>query len=90
MGQNIMRNLKKIAIGVAVVAGGIGLLACGAIAIGFGPAGIAGGSIAASIHSGIGAVAAGSPFAIAQSLGASGALGVIVTLALATSFFKKK
>mmetsp|Transcript_12305 Transcript_12305/g.22271 ORF Transcript_12305/g.22271 Transcript_12305/m.22271 type:complete len:95 (-) Transcript_12305:390-674(-) len=43
-------------------------------ATGFGPAGIAAGSVAASIQSTIGCVKAGSAFAAVQSLGASGAL----------------
>lgn len=42
--------------------------------LGFGVAGVAAGSIAATIHSSIGNVAAGSAFAIMQSLGAKGIL----------------
>lgn len=40
--------------------------------VGFGSAGIVGGSIAAAIQSSIGNVAAGSAFAVAQNLGAQG------------------
>ena len=39
------------------------------IALGFGTAGVAAGSVAAGIQSGIGAVSAGSAFATATSLG---------------------
>lgn len=49
-------------------------------AVGFAPAGIAAGSLAASIQSTIGTVAAGSMFATLQSLGASGALAIAGTV----------
>ncbi|KAG9044793.1 hypothetical protein FS837_007524, partial [Tulasnella sp. UAMH 9824] len=42
--------------------------------LGFAPAGVAAGSIAAAIQSSIGNVAAGSAFAVMQSLGAKGIL----------------
>ena len=50
------------------------------ILLGFGAAGIAAGSVAASIQSGIGAVAAGSTFATLQSLGMTGALATGATM----------
>jgi len=59
---------KWLLIGGATV-GGVALIP---IALGFGAAGIVGGSIAAGMQSAIGNVAAGSAFAIAQSLGAQG------------------
>ncbi len=59
---------------VGAVGGFVAVVATGAIIMGFGTAGIVGGSIAASIQSGIGNVAAGSLFAIFQSAGASGIL----------------
>jgi len=46
--------------------------------IGFTAGGVAAGSRAAAIHSGIGNVTAGSPFAIAQAAGAGGAIPVVV------------
>jgi len=60
---------------VALAIGGIalGLSLFGSI-LGFGKAGIAASSTAASIQGGIGNVAAGSIFATAQSIGATGAL----------------
>jgi hypothetical protein len=52
-------------------------------AIGFGSAGVAAGSIAAGIQAGMGgAVASGSAFAIAQSLGALGAGSAIATVGI--------
>ena len=52
----------------------IAVASFGLTAIGFAPAGITGGSIAASIQSSIGNVVAGSTFASLQSLGATGTL----------------
>ncbi|KAI0915498.1 hypothetical protein AcV5_003701 [Taiwanofungus camphoratus] len=46
-------------------------------AVGFGASGVVGGSLAALIQGGIGNVAAGSLFAICQSVGAGGALPVL-------------
>ncbi|KAI0951709.1 hypothetical protein AcV7_007729 [Taiwanofungus camphoratus] len=46
-------------------------------AVGFGASGVVGGSLAALIQGGIGNVAAGSLFAICQSIGAGGALPVL-------------
>ena len=54
--------------------GAVALAASVPILMGFGGAGIVGGSIAAGIQSAIGNVAAGSLFAIFQSAGASGIL----------------
>ncbi|PVH93422.1 hypothetical protein DM02DRAFT_661993 [Periconia macrospinosa] len=54
-------------------------------AMGFTNAGIAAGSLAASIQSGIGAVTAGSLFAILQSAGAGGAGIIIVNVVVATT-----
>ena len=54
--------------------GAVALAASVPILMGFGTAGIVGGSIAAGIQSAIGNVAAGSLFAIFQSAGASGIL----------------
>lgn len=58
-------SIKKI--GVAIF-----LVSCGAILTGFGTAGIAAGSIAAYIQSGIGCVGASSSFSILTSLGMKG------------------
>jgi len=71
-------NLLKLRyiIGGSVIGGGI----LGAVAlplIGFGAGGIAAGSAAAAWQSSIGSVAAGSMFAILQSLGATG-LGILL------------
>ena len=59
---------KGIAVGSALLFGASLIPA----AIGFGSAGIVGGSIAAGIQSGIGNVAAGSLFSVFQSLGMTG------------------
>ena len=58
--------------GVAIVGGIAAGVAVIPIALGFGTAGVVGGSIAAGIQSGIGNVVAGSLFAICQSLGMTG------------------
>lgn len=66
-------NLKKLRWLMVGSTAGFGVL--GALAlplIGFGIAGVTGGSIAAAWQSSIGAVAAGSLFATLQSLGATG------------------
>lgn len=58
---------------VLMIAGAVVALPClAASAVGFGAAGIVGGSLAAATQSAIGNVAAGSAFAIFQSLGATG------------------
>jgi len=59
---------KWLLIGGGAVAG----VAAIPMLVGFGSAGIVGGSIAAAIQSSIGNVAAGSAFAVAQNLGAQG------------------
>ena len=58
--------------GVAIVGGIAAGVAVIPIALGFGTAGVVGGSIAAGIQSGIGNVVGGSLFAICQSLGMTG------------------
>ena len=64
--------LKKIGIGAAITGGVIAGVALLPITLGFGTAGIVGGSIAAGIQAAIGNVAAGSIFAVFTSLGTSG------------------
>ena len=65
---------KGVGIGAAI--GGSGTVVSSAIVsgIGFTSTGVAKASIAASIQSGIGNVAAGSTFAMFQSIGATGAI----------------
>lgn len=63
---------KKIGIGAAITGGIIAGVALLPITLGFGTAGIFGGSIAAGIQAVIGNVAAGSIFAVCTSLGMSG------------------
>lgn len=62
---------------VSLIAGAVAAGCAVLPAIGFTAEGIAAGSIAASIQSGIGNVAAGSAFASLQSAGMSGALNAI-------------
>ncbi|KAL7551793.1 hypothetical protein ACHAWF_014995 [Thalassiosira exigua] len=52
----------------------VGAVSLGLTAIGFGPSGIIGGSIAAGVQSSIGNVAAGTMFSALQSAGASGVI----------------
>lgn len=52
-------------------------LSSGSAALGFTTSGVAGGSVAAGIQAGIGSVAAGSGFAVMQSLAATGALTTV-------------
>ena len=63
---------KKIGIGAAITGGVIATVALIPIGLGFGTAGIVGGSIAAGIQAAIGNVAAGSLFAVCTSLGMTG------------------
>ena len=63
---------KKVGIGAAITGGVVAGVALCPIFLGFGTAGIVGGSIAAGIQSIIGNVAAGSLFAVCTSLGMSG------------------
>ena len=87
---------KKIGIGVAITGGVIGGVALLPICLGFGTAGIVGGSIAAGIQSLIGNVAAGSLFAVCTSLGMSGvfatsaAVGAILGAGGLASYIKGK
>ena len=59
------------------------LLLCCLRGLGFGAAGVIAGSVAAALQAIIGNVAAGSAFAIAQSIGATGNLPCIVILLIA-------
>ena len=63
---------KKIGLGAAITGGVIAGVALLPITLGFGTAGIVGGSIAAGIQAAIGNVAAGSLFAVCTSLGMTG------------------
>ena len=66
---------------LAMVTGGIvGAAGLIPMAIGFGTAGIAAGSIAAGIQSSIGAVTAGSTFASMTSLGMTGVFSSLATV----------
>jgi len=65
-------NLKKVGKAVAITGGVILGIASIPILMGFGTAGIVGGSIAAGIQAVIGNVAAGSIFAVCTSLGMTG------------------
>ena len=72
MNNNNQNIWKKIGIGAAITGGVIAGVALVPITMGFGTAGIVGGSIAAGIQSLIGNVAAGSIFAVCTSLGMTG------------------
>ena len=72
MNNNNQNIWKKIGIGAAITGGVIAGVALVPITMGFGTAGIIGGSIAAGIQSIIGNVAAGSIFAVCTSLGMTG------------------
>ena len=84
MNSNRNAIIKKVAIGATIVGGVILGAALIPITMGFGTAGIVGGSIAAGIQASIGSVVAGSAFAICTSLGmrgvfaASAAVGAIL------------
>ena len=67
--ENIWKKIGKAAVITGGVIAGVALIP---ISIGFGTAGIVGGSIAAAIQAGIGNVAAGSLFAVCTSLGMTG------------------
>lgn len=69
-------------IGLPLTIAGAGV---SATLVGFGAAGIVGGSIAAAIQSSIGNVAAGGVFATMQGLGASGAFSAMTTGGLVTA-----
>ena len=87
---------KKIGIGAAITGGVITTIALIPIGIGFGTAGIVGGSIAAGIQAIIGNVAAGSLFAVCTSLGMTGvfassaAVGAILGAGGLVSYMKGK
>lgn len=69
----------KVVTGTSV-SGGVIAAGCGAFKLlGFKAAGVAAGSIASGIQAGIGNVAAGSAFSIAQSLGTSAVVTVGLT-----------
>ena len=68
--SNMLNKIGKVALIAGGVITGVALVP---IALGFGTAGIVGGSIAAGIQSLIGNVAAGSLFATCTSLGMTGA-----------------
>jgi hypothetical protein len=80
VGKNIVKH--PFSIGLPLTIAGAGL---SATLVGFGAAGIAAGSIAAGIQSGIGNVAAGSLFAMMQSLGATGTFTAMTTGGLVTA-----
>ena len=68
--------IKVAVVGLPLAVAGVGTAATVA---GFGAAGIAGGSMAAAIQSSIGSVAAGSWFAVMQSLGMTGTFTAMTT-----------
>ena len=75
-----MSNIfRKISIGIGIAGGVVAGAALIPIALGFGTAGVVAGSAAAAIQSGIGNVAAGSLFAICQSLGMTGFFATAAT-----------
>ena len=68
-------DLLGILFGTLLVGGAVVALPCLALTVmGFGTAGIVGGSVAAATQSAIGNVVAGSAFAVIQSAGATGTL----------------
>lgn len=71
------QTIKKVAIGSTVAAGAATATSVAATGLGFTTSGIAAGSVAAGIQAGIGNVAAGSAFAVTQSLGATGAIAAL-------------
>ena len=64
--------MNSVLAGVGIASGVIAGAALIPVALGFGSAGIVGGSVAAGIQSGIGNVVAGSLFSVCQSLGMTG------------------
>jgi hypothetical protein len=79
------KTTKKVGIGSTIAGGVASATSAIATGLGFTSSGIAAGSAAAGIQAGIGNVVAGSAFATAQSLGATGvfaALGVLGPIGL--------
>ncbi|KAH8925311.1 hypothetical protein BT69DRAFT_1348843 [Atractiella rhizophila] len=76
------RNVAR-GIGISLAVGGATVLATPVLLslVGFGAAGVGAGTLAAAIQSSIGNVAAGSLFALAQSIGAAGLAGSTVVAA---------
>lgn len=72
---------------ILLVIAGLALFVCCLRGLGFGAAGVVAGSIAAAIQAIIGNVAAGSAFAIAQSIGATGSLPCLIILLIAVVVF---
>ena len=70
---------EKVALAIGIVGATGVAISAGAASLGFTSSGIAAGSFAAGLQAGIGNVAAGSTFATAQSLGATGAITIIGT-----------
>ncbi|KAH9922718.1 uncharacterized protein B0H18DRAFT_1212443 [Fomitopsis serialis] len=83
------RTIRYIIIGVVVGAIVVSIIVLPAVlpgalgAMGFTPIGVQLGSTAAAIHSSIGLVAAGSTFALAQSVAMGGAIPILWTLGAA-------
>ena len=74
-------TLRNVLVGVGIAGGVVAGASLLPMALGFGTAGIAAGSTAAAIQSGIGNVAAGSLFSIMQSLGMTGFFAKLATVA---------
>jgi hypothetical protein len=68
-----------VAVGAAATSGTIAAVGGGLTVAGFTSTGIAAGSIAAGVQAGIGNVAAGSAFAVLQSMGATGLIAAVGT-----------
>lgn len=84
MGRVFSRPAKGAGIGGFL--GGAGALAFKMF--GFTKAGVAAGSMAAGIQAGIGNVAAGSIFAVCQSIGATGVLAASLPFSIVTSSWR--
>ena len=96
MNNNRNTIIKKVAIGATIVGGVILGASLIPITMGFGTAGIVGGSIAAGIQASIGSVVAGSAFTICTSLGmtgvfaASAAVGAILCAGGFAAYLKSR
>ena len=76
--STVVKSIVRLATGTGAVVA-VNAVSAGIIStVGFGTGGVIAGSTAAGIQAGIGSVAAGSAFAVFQSLGAFG-LGVLGT-----------